>query len=115
MSRALPLVLMLAAGFLVAAAFFLRFWRQTRDPFFIAFALGFAVLAVQRVLLAPQAIASFTAAMDAGNANMLEVSLGLAGNYAWAFYWIVGGLLLMGFGRVIMLLGAINRSLRGQV
>ena len=64
---------------------------------------------------APQAIASFTAAMDAGNANMLEVSLGLAGNYAWAFYWIVGGLLLMGFGRVIMLLGAINRSLRGQV
>ena len=35
----------------MAAAFFLRFWRQTRDPFFIAFAIGFAVLAVQRVLL----------------------------------------------------------------
>ena len=64
---------------------------------------------------APQAISSFTAAMDSGNANMLEVSLGIAGDYAWAFYWVVGGLLLMGFGRVIMLLGAINRSLRGQV
>jgi hypothetical protein len=64
---------------------------------------------------APQTISSFTTAMDAGNANMLEVSFGIAGDYAWALYWIVGGLLLMGFGRVIMLLGAINRSLRGQV
>ena len=63
---------------------------------------------------APQAITSFTAAMDAGSANMLEVGLGIANGYAWALYWVVGGLLLMGFGRVIMLLGAINRSLRGQ-
>jgi hypothetical protein len=63
---------------------------------------------------APQAISSFTSAMDAGNANMLEVSLGIGSGYAWALYWVVGGLLLMGFGRVIMLLGAINRSLRGQ-
>ena len=38
----------------------------------------------------------------------------LAG-YAWAVGPIVGGLVLMGIARIIMLLGAINRSLRGQV
>jgi hypothetical protein len=42
---------MLTMGFLVISAFFLRFWRQTRDRFFISFAIAFAILAVQRVLL----------------------------------------------------------------
>lgn len=42
---------MLTAGFLVVTGFFLRFWRQTRDRFFLAFATAFALLAVQRVLL----------------------------------------------------------------
>ena len=41
----------LAAGYLVVAMFFLRFWRQTRDELFIAFAGAFALLAVQRALL----------------------------------------------------------------
>ena len=36
----------------VAALFFLRFWRQTRDPLFLCFSLAFAVDAVTRVLLA---------------------------------------------------------------
>ncbi len=63
---------------------------------------------------APQAIQSFTAALDAGNANMIDVTIGLANSYSGQFVWVVIGLLLMGAGRVIMLLGAINRSLRGQ-
>jgi hypothetical protein len=42
---------MLAMGFLVVAGFFLRFWRQTRDQLFLSFAIAFALLAVQRVLL----------------------------------------------------------------
>jgi hypothetical protein len=42
---------MLAMGYLVVAAFFLRFWRQTRDGLFVSFAVAFALLAVQRVLL----------------------------------------------------------------
>jgi hypothetical protein len=62
---------------------------------------------------APEAIASFTAAVDSG-ANLLTAGLGIANGFATPFYWIVGGLLLMGFSRVIMLLSAINRSLRGQ-
>jgi len=35
----------------IAALFFLRFWRQTRDTLFILFSLAFAVDAVTRVAL----------------------------------------------------------------
>lgn len=41
-----------AMASLVAALFFLRFWRQTRDSFFMLFSLGFAVDAVTRFSLA---------------------------------------------------------------
>ena len=37
---------------LIVALFFLRFWRTTRDPFFIYFALSFALEAVSRAALA---------------------------------------------------------------
>ena len=63
---------------------------------------------------APQAIQSLTAALDSGTANMIDVTLGIASGYSGQFVWVVIGLLLMGAGRVIMLLSAINRSLRGQ-
>jgi hypothetical protein len=53
-----PMVLfmsgMLAAGYLVAAGFFFKFWRQTRDQLFVYFALAFAILAAQRTLLISQ-------------------------------------------------------------
>jgi membrane-associated PAP2 superfamily phosphatase len=39
-------------GFVCIALFFLRFWRQSRDSFHLLFAGAFALLAVQRVLLA---------------------------------------------------------------
>ena len=42
----------LALGYLVAALFFLRFWRQTRDRLFAIFSVAFGMLAVQRVALA---------------------------------------------------------------
>lgn len=41
----------LAMGYLVAAIFFLRFWRQTRDRLFGIFAVAFLMLAGQRVAL----------------------------------------------------------------
>lgn len=62
----------------------------------------------------PEMITRFTAAMDAGNANMIDVALSIASSFNWTLLPVIGGLSLMGFGRVIMLLGAINRSLRGQ-
>lgn len=43
---------LITMGFLVAALFFLRFWRQTRDGLFAAFAAAFALLAVTQALLA---------------------------------------------------------------
>jgi len=36
----------------VAATFFLRFWRQTRDGFFLLFSLAFALDGVTRLALA---------------------------------------------------------------
>lgn len=35
----------------VAALFFLKYWRQTRDSFFLLFSLAFAVEAVSRLVL----------------------------------------------------------------
>jgi hypothetical protein len=63
---------------------------------------------------APAMIQTFTAAMDAGNPNMFGVISGLAVSLNWALWQVIAGLVLMGLGRVIMLLGSINRSLRGQ-
>ena len=39
-------------GFFVAAGFFLRFWRRTRDRLFLAFAAAFVLLAVNQALAA---------------------------------------------------------------
>ena len=48
----------LTLGFFVAAAFFLRFWRKTRDRLFLAFAAAFSLLALN------QALAAFLGAGD---------------------------------------------------
>jgi hypothetical protein len=37
-------------GFLVAAAFFLRFWRKTSERLFLAFATAFALFALNQAL-----------------------------------------------------------------
>lgn len=37
-------------GFVVAAVFFLRFWRRTHDRFFVAFAVAFFLLALNQAL-----------------------------------------------------------------
>jgi uncharacterized membrane protein len=39
-------------GFVVAGLFFLRFWRKTRDPLFVAFAFAFWLLGLAQALLA---------------------------------------------------------------
>ena len=40
----------LSAGFLVLAAFFLRFWGRTRDGLFLVFSAAFALMAVNQAL-----------------------------------------------------------------
>lgn len=42
----------LATASLVAAMFFLRFWRRTRDFLFLAFAIAFAAEAATRTIMA---------------------------------------------------------------
>lgn len=42
---------LLTAGYAVAALFFLKFWRQTRDRLFAWFAASFGLLVFQRVAL----------------------------------------------------------------
>ena len=42
----------LGACYLIAALFFLRFWRQSRDRLFALFAAAFVMLALQRIGLA---------------------------------------------------------------
>jgi hypothetical protein len=41
----------IALGWLLAGLFFFRFWRGTRDRFFLWFALSFWLEAIDRVLL----------------------------------------------------------------
>ena len=41
-----------AFGFLVCGLFFLRFWRRTRDPLFMAFAMAFTLLGIGQAVLA---------------------------------------------------------------
>ena len=41
----------IAVASLMAALFFFRFWRQTRDRFFLYFALSFLIEAANRVAL----------------------------------------------------------------
>ena len=53
------------------------------------------------------------AAYNSGLSNMLP-SLGTAASsLSWALTPFLGGLLLMGFARIMILLGSINRALRG--
>jgi len=40
----------LAMGYLVAGAFFARFWRRTREGLFLAFAAAFALMALAQGL-----------------------------------------------------------------
>lgn len=64
-------------------------------------------------LAAPDLIARYNAAM-ADNADILATLLALGRTLQWAVTPIVGGLLLMAVSRIIVLLAAINRSLRGN-
>jgi hypothetical protein len=82
----------------------------------LLYVIGLVVVLVTVVLVgygAPAAIGTFTAAMDAGTANIIAVLGDVGQSFAWSVYPFMLGLGLMGFGRVIMLLGSIDRSLKG--
>ena len=41
-----------AFGFILSSLFFLRFWRETRHPLFIAFSISFLLLGTGQMFLA---------------------------------------------------------------
>lgn len=63
---------------------------------------------------APALIQAFTAGLQAPGDGLLASLAALARDLNWAALPFVGGLVLMGLGRIVMLLGSIDRSLRGN-
>ncbi|RYG94040.1 MAG: hypothetical protein EON57_18980 [Alphaproteobacteria bacterium] len=62
---------------------------------------------------APTLLQAFLAAVQAASPDYLGALSDLGRGLNWALWPFVGGLLIMGVGRIIFLLGAINRALRG--
>ena len=62
---------------------------------------------------APALVQAFMTAIEAPNADYLGAVATLGGALSWALGPFVGGLVVMGLGRIIFQLGAINRALRG--
>ncbi|HYE52706.1 MAG TPA: DUF5985 family protein [Azospirillaceae bacterium] len=73
-------------GFLVAGAFFLRFWTRTKDRLFISFACAFWLLAIN------QSVTAFAQSMRE--------------EFLWAY-----GLRLIAFGLIIAAI--VGKNLRG--
>lgn len=63
---------------------------------------------------APGLIQMVNAALDRPGSDLLATLVDVARLLQWAVLPFVGGLVLMGLGRIVMLLGAINRALRGN-
>lgn len=63
---------------------------------------------------APGLIQMVNTTLDTPGADLLATLIDVARLLQWAVLPFVGGLALMGLGRIVMLLGAINRALRGN-
>ena len=63
---------------------------------------------------APGLIQIINAALDAPGSDLLGALIDVARLLEWAVLPFGGGLALMGLGRIVMLLGSINRALRGN-
>jgi len=62
---------------------------------------------------APAIYQSVLAAYNSGLDQLLPAVGRIATGFSWALMPFLGGLLLMGFARIIMLLGAIRHALKG--
>jgi len=62
---------------------------------------------------APAIYQSLLAAYNSGLDHVLPALGTAAATLSWALYPFLGGLLLMGFARIMMLLGSIRHALKG--
>lgn len=84
----------------------------------LLYLIGLISALVTLIVIGFDAQAIFAGLVNAYNAgwqNMLPAIGRIAISYNWALMPFLGGLLLMGFARVMILLGAINRALRNPV
>ena len=63
---------------------------------------------------APGLIQMVNSELDTPGSDLLATLVDVARLLQWAVLPFAGGLALMGLGRIVMLLGAINRALRGN-
>jgi hypothetical protein len=61
----------------------------------------------------PAIYTTLVSAYNSGLPNILPALGTIASGLGWALTPFLGGLLLMGFARIMILLGSINRALRG--
>lgn len=82
----------------------------------LLYLIGLVSVIVTAVIVGFDAPAIYQNALAAYNAGLDQVlpALGrIAAGYGWALTPFLGGLLLMGFARIMMLLGAIRHALKG--
>lgn len=82
----------------------------------LLYLIGLVSAVVTAVVVGFEAPAIYTTVLAAYNSGLSEVlpALGrVATSLSWAMTPFLGGLLLMGFARIMILLGSINRALRG--
>jgi hypothetical protein len=83
---------------------------------FLLYLFGLIAAVVTLILVgfdAPAIYNGLYAAYQAGLDHILPALAAAAASLSWAFWPFLGGLLLMGFARIIMLLGSIKRALKG--
>ncbi len=91
-------------------------WDEASMTAILLYAIGLvtaAITVVVAALGAPDMVNALSAAYQSGLGNVLPALARIAGGLSWALAPFLGGLLLMGFARIIILLGSINRALRG--
>ena len=82
----------------------------------LLYLIGLVAVLVTLVLVGTEATAiyaSLVAAFSGGTAGLLPALGGIALGLSWTLTPLLGGLLLMGFARIMMLLGSISRALKG--
>ncbi|MEQ1768282.1 MAG: hypothetical protein ABL879_00425 [Devosia sp.] len=85
---------------------------------FLLYLIGLISAVVTLVVVGLDWQAIYTSVLSAYNSglpNVLPAIGRIATSYSWALGPFLGGLLLMGFARIMILLGSINRALRHPV
>lgn len=83
----------------------------------LLYATGLIATLVTLVMVgfsAPTLIQTLTAGFNAPGSDPIASIVDTARALSWAVLPFVGGLVVMGLGRMIMLLGSIDRALRGN-